>query len=210
MNKTCRTCGLEKDVESFGKGSDYYNDCRICQQKKLGKPIGNGEDELYLHRKDGTMIIVYIDPDDYEKCSIHKWCFTSGRYAGYNYSGRMILLHRFIMNIHHLTGHSILIDHKDGNGLNNRKSNLRQCNVSENAINKTKLSVTNTSGYNGIEKYNDRWLAGITCYGKTIRLGIHPTINEAIKARREAELKYFGEFAPIYHEQLILGDKDIL
>jgi len=88
------------------------------------------------------------------------------------------------------------VDHKiKGNGLDNRKSNLRNCTTSENMMN-TRLYNTNTSGHKGItwNKKTENWMAYIRLNYKFINLGYYTNIDDAIKAREKAEDKYFGEF----------------
>ena len=59
-----------------------------------------------------------------------------------------------------------------------------------------KKPSTNTSGYKGVgfHKQRNKWRARIMVDNKDISLGLYDTIEEAIKARKEAEIKYFGEF----------------
>ena len=60
----------------------------------------------------------------------------------------------------------------------------------------SKLYVNNTSGYKGVywDKKHEKWLAQITYNKKNIHLGCFDDIEKAIKARADAELKYFGEY----------------
>ena len=88
-----------------------------------------------------------------------------------------------------------VIDHIDGNTLNNRKTNLRVCTVQQNGCNH-KMSKKNTSGISGVyfsSKYN-KWYAQITVNRKTISLGTYNTYEDAVQARKDAEDTYFGNF----------------
>ena len=60
-----------------------------------------------------------------------------------------------------------------------------------------KLSVLNKSGYTGVRWRADRnkWTSVICVNGKNISLGHHTHVEDAIAARKEAEVKYFGDFA---------------
>ena len=91
-------------------------------------------------------------------------------------------------------------DHADRNALNNRKSNLRFATKSENARNQS-VSKRNTSGVIGVGYYKpgDKWRAYIEYNNQFISLGYYVDKEDAIKARLEAEQKYFGEFAPQKH-----------
>ena len=87
-------------------------------------------------------------------------------------------------------------DHVDGNKLDNRRSNLRACSNANNLKNRVNLPSNNTSGIIGVRFRKDRnkWYAELQVDGVTHRLGSYVTREEAIKARLEGELKYFGKY----------------
>lgn len=98
---------------------------------------------------------------------------------------------------------SEVVDHINGNGLDNRRCNLRVCSRRENLQNRVNIARSNTSGYTGVEwhKQQEKWVASITIRHEDGRpyhksLGLFDDIQEAAKARRAAELEYYGEFAP--------------
>ena len=82
------------------------------------------------------------------------------------------------------------IDHKNGNGLDNSWSNLRECSKSENNQNKI-IQSNNSSGLKGIwfDKINSKWRAGIRVSGKDIYLGRYDTPEEAHLSYRQATAK---------------------
>jgi hypothetical protein len=92
------------------------------------------------------------------------------------------------------------VDHINGDGLDNRRVNLRTCTHSENMRNRKRL-ITNTSGYTGVSYSSDmkrkkRWLAQIRVGGgKRIHLGRFYTKEEAAVTYDEAAKKYHKEFA---------------
>lgn len=90
-----------------------------------------------------------------------------------------------------------LVDHADRDRLNDRWSNLRLANNSQNGIN-AKPPTNNTSGVTGVSwvKRNSRWLAYITVNYRRVYVGMFADIESAIAARRAAELHHFGDFAP--------------
>ena len=100
-------------------------------------------------------------------------------------------LHRIITN----APKGYEVDHIDRNTLNNRRENLRVCTRQENSRNKTKQR-NNTSGYKGVswDKAKKKWRAFISVDKKQIFLGRYDNIEEAIKARQQADIKYFKEF----------------
>jgi hypothetical protein len=89
----------------------------------------------------------------------------------------------------------IIVDHINGNRLDCRKQNMRICHKEKNPIN-CKTYKSNTSGVKGVSwmKKLSKYQASICVNGKSIYLGVHSDINDAIAARKEAENKYFGEF----------------
>ena len=92
-----------------------------------------------------------------------------------------------------------LIDHDDNNPANNKLSNLRVATTSQNAMN-AKVPSDNTSGTRGVSwcPKRNRWRAYITIGGKQRYLGRFAELEDAIKARKEAEAELFGEFTPDY------------
>lgn len=106
----------------------------------------------------------------------------------HNKVNTMYLIHRLIMD----APEGICVDHISGNKLDNRKSNLRLANYSENNQNRHKLRSNNTSGLSGIYYSNDRqkWVATLRINSKDIYLGRYLSLSTAIKAREEAVLKY--------------------
>lgn len=104
-----------------------------------------------------------------------------------------LYLHRLITN----PPKSVVIDHIDGNPLNNTRSNLRFATHKQNLANRSKTK-SNTSGYKGV--YNRRrgvrpWYAQIKVNGKTQGLGSFETPEEAHEAYKKAAQKFCGEFA---------------
>ena len=91
-------------------------------------------------------------------------------------------------------------DHINRNALDNRRCNLRPASAQENARNRSRQR-NNTSGFIGVafEKHTSNWIAYIKISQKTKKLGRFKEKDDAIKARLEAEAKYYGEFAPQRH-----------
>ena len=126
-----------------------------------------------------------------------------GAYTDYFFvklSGRRTKTHRLIWFYVYGKWPKQLIDHIDGNGLNNRIENLREVNNSQNGINR-KLNAKNTHGYSGIifDKRSKRptsrpWQAYIKVKGLVKYLGSFHTKEEAVQARLDAEAQYFGEY----------------
>ena len=88
------------------------------------------------------------------------------------------------------------IDHRDGNGLNNRWLNLRECTRSQNGANRS-VYKNNKLGIKGVcyHKVNKKYTSQIKKDGKVIRLGFFNTPEAAARAYRKAAKKYHGNFA---------------
>ena len=140
----------------------------------------------------------YFDLEDYDLIKEYYWYINP---YGYVTTSKRVnstktmhrLFHRIIMNCE---DQDIEIDHIHGiNSRNdNRKSNLRIATVSQNAMNR-KLAITNTSGCTGVCPKDGKWRAYIYIDGKAIELGLFDKKEDAIKIRKEAEEKYFGEWS---------------
>jgi hypothetical protein len=93
----------------------------------------------------------------------------------------------------------LTIDHIDQNKLNNKFSNLRLATHNEQGRNKNER-IDNTSGHKGITWRKDikKYHARIKNYGKSIHLGYHNTLAEAVAARQAKELELYGQFSPLH------------
>lgn len=140
----------------------------------------------------GTFIIV-DDIDDFIIQS-STWSPNNGGYLIANRGKyKKQFLHRIIAERMCLNS-SKLIDHIDRNIYNNRRLNFRVATKSQNAMN-SKIRSDRVSGFKGVFQRGDKWEASIQAYGKYIYLGRFNTEEEAHEVRKEAEIKYFGEFA---------------
>lgn len=92
---------------------------------------------------------------------------------------------------------SMDIDHIDRDGCNNSWANLRLARRSENNIN-SKIRSDNTSGARGVHRSrNGNWFARICKDGKILGLGTYEHKDDAVRARKEAEKRLFGEFSRV-------------
>ncbi len=107
------------------------------------------------------------------------------------------LLHRVIMDC----PDDMMIDHVNHDRLNNMRSNLRICTNQQNNMNRVKQK-TNKSGVIGVhwDKKREKWKAEIKLNNKMIHLGRFDNFEDACKARKEGEIKYFGEFRNKHNE----------
>ena len=140
---------------------------------------------------------VIIDIDKKEEVSKYKVYTRSHggkQYAFISKNGKKIFLHRFLMGLEK-EEYSInkVVDHINGNSLDNRVSNLRICSHKENAQNcRTGSKVVGV----GWLKYNKKWTARIMVNYKGVHLGNFNTYEEAVLARLQKEQEICGEYGP--------------
>lgn len=143
---------------------------------------------------------VLVDAEDVERLGAMRWSpikFGGAYYAvtrkGTSPGGLVsTFMHRLIMDAQP----DELIDHANGDGLDNRKANLRRCTRSQNAANA--LSHRNSSSrFKGVSwaKSKKRWQATITVDYRSIFLGRYVIEEDAARAYDDAAVRYFGEFA---------------
>ncbi len=184
---TCKVC--EKKKFALGYCTKHYQ-----QFKKYGKIPERNErtPNKIIKYKDYAEVLLYnskqeevarvkIDLSDIEKISKIKWGLDNG-YARSHVNRQ--LMHRFITNAEYL----YVVDHINHNTLDNRKSNLRIVDEFINQIHKRTRKRGIRKTRNG-KKYQAR----IRCKNKEYHLGHFDTYEEAIDARKQAEIQYFGK-----------------
>lgn len=141
-----------------------------------------------------------VDDEDFDQVNQFKWrafdlpnrtTVYACREVTVRRKRSFILMHRFIMGFHHKE-----IDHKDGDGLNNMRGNLRPCIHLNNGSNR-KLGRNNTSGFKGVSFHKGigKWQAVVKVNFKPKYLGVFDSPKEAALVYDAAAIKHFGEFA---------------
>ncbi len=143
-----------------------------------------------------------IDDEDYILIKAYKWYAVCRRSTWYTLAdkiggGGTVSMHRLISGLK--TGDPRKVDHRDGDGLNNRRSNLRVCDNQRNRWNSKSVTDT-TSKYKGVSWHkfrsgNGRWRASITVDGVKNRLGFFDTEEEAARAVDAFMIEHHGEYA---------------
>lgn len=137
-----------------------------------------------------------VDDEDYDRVSKFKWYAWHRRGHWYACSARqrkVVYMHRLILGDR---CEGVDVDHKDRNGLNNQKNNLRLAPGGLNQLNTVKAK-NNTSGFKGVSwsKQNRRWCAYIYDHGKHRFVGSSLDPMEAAKMYDGAITALHGEFA---------------
>ena len=198
--KVCKVCGGKHLAKGYCK--KHYE-----QVRKYGKII-DGEN----HRKGKPNDVIYyndyieliltdkygnecgrtkIDIEDIKLFENKRVSKGTDGYIFCRWENKLKGIHRIIMNC----PDNKVVDHINGDPSDNRKCNLRICAQLDNVKNR-KSNINNTSGCKGVSwnKCNKAWEVKISKDGKRYYLGMYKDKEEAIKVRKEAEKKYFGEY----------------
>lgn len=153
--------------------------------------------------------VAVVDDADYAELSKRRWCAIRQRGAFYagtwatKKNGQKGLMHRIIAKAKEIQ----MIDHRDGDGLNNRRSNLRFCTYSQNQCNRP-LRENNKSGYKGVswKKGRNKWYAQIQKAGVVKYLGLFTCLIKAARAYDMAAIELHGEYALLNFPKAKTGD----
>ena len=194
LEHKCEICGrmYRKKLKADGKivcmkhytqfrKFGYFKDNSSRTSRDKNEIIVKGEIAyICLYDKQYNIIAkAIIDVDDVEKVKNIKWRLNNNGYV-INNSKSSMFLHRRILSVNDI------VDHINGNRLDNRKSNLRVMTKSQNQMN---------VNYRGVYQNKDKWIAKIKLNQKQIHIGTFIYEEEALYARWYAERILFKEFA---------------
>jgi HNH endonuclease/AP2 domain len=167
---------------------------------RVKRPIRIEGDLAYVPLTKGYEAI--IDAADVPLVEGVNWTLHTGGRGGKIYAyrkgpspeRRTLRLHRVLLD----AAEGVEVDHRDGDGLNNRRSNLRLATSSQNKCNQ-KRRKDNTSGFRGVvwDKQAKRWYAYIKLHGKRKLLGRFHSPEEAHEAYKKASAEVHGEFGRV-------------
>jgi hypothetical protein len=156
-----------------------------------------------------------VDDEDFELINGFNWCAAKkgqGYYAVRSSSVKKkdigcenrhpIYLHQMVIKI----PKDKVLDHINGNTLDNRKKNLRVCSQLQNKWN-SKKPITNTSGFKGVtwDKYKNKWKSQIRSNGRGKHLGNFDDLKKAAVEYDKAAKRLFGEFAKMNFPDNVKG-----
>ena len=140
--------------------------------------------------------IALVDDDDFEILNQYKWCAVrvsgGSYYAARKQGKKKIYMHKELLKV----PKNRVVDHIDGNTLNNCMANLRECSIAENVRNQ-KIRSTNTTGFKGVSYYKNRnmYAARIMLNYRAHFIGLYYTPEGAARAYNQRAKELFGEYA---------------
>jgi hypothetical protein len=187
-----RTCSKRCSTELTRKEKRRLLPPRL--QKGSPSPIRIDGDTAYVYLREAHEAA--IDVADIHLVEGRRWRLLVGKlghsYAisGYSINGDFTTMHRRLLG----TPDDKFVDHKDGNGLNNRRDNIRNCTPAQNNANKmmARLSLVGAS----LDKRSGMYKSVIGHNGQMIQLGTFATKEEAAAAYQGASRVLKGEFSP--------------
>ncbi len=145
--------------------------------------------------------VALVDDDDWFLALEHDWFRDDNGYAAMIREGHIERMHRIIVDAQP----GELVDHINGDRLDNRRANLRVCSNRENQRNRPKPKTTAkvASRFKGVswDKCNRTWRAKIVVDGRQLHLGTFADETEAAAAYDQAARIHFGDFAWTNSEQ---------
>jgi hypothetical protein len=143
--------------------------------------------------------VTVVDDEDYEALSAFEWRAFINKDATTVYAKRSVKVAGVwrdlaMQNVILPPPPGFVNDHKDGDGLNNRRGNLRPATLQQNARNKGPAR-SNKAGFRGVAPCKDRWRAAFYLDGKPVHLGMFRAPEDAARAYDFAAALHYGEFA---------------
>lgn len=140
--------------------------------------------------------VALVDDEDAPLVADHRWWRKGRGREAYAYTSvpengglRWLLMHRVILN----APAAMQVDHINGDGLDNRRANLRLCTFAENRRNSRALG--GHSRFKGVSRKNGKWCAQIRVAERQVHLGYFRVEAAAAAAYDAAAREHFGEFA---------------
>lgn len=215
MKKKCSICGRKTNRTYNLHGYKCICSKHMHQVLQHGKPLdsiarSNSDLNDYRIKKDIVYFNLYnqknikidefcIDLIDIEKVKYHKWRLSHNHVVtGLPSKGTQQDISHIVLDLSQdqIKTQHIVVDHIDGNPLNNTRENLRICTQSQNTLNKSYVS-NNNSGFIGVSycKNRNRYDPEIRLGYIRCHLGYTTTLKEAVYKRYYAEQLLFKEFA---------------
>ena len=161
------------------------NQWKIPNVYDVGVNLAN----IKITRKDGSQHLTLIDAEDVPKTKCFNWCINHGYIRTYIPNTTKVLFLAHLLLGFRKESKNVVIDHINGNPLDNRKANLRVVSQSVNVRNRHTPPL-NKHGHVGIIQDGKRWRAFIKVDGKLHWSRRQPTKQAAILAREVLEAEF--------------------
>jgi hypothetical protein len=179
------------------QGSDHAETGKFRNKYTRNEVSFQGDSAIVstYNRKNQKNNQLIVDIRDYELIRNQKWCVNKIGYAVTWKEGKIQYLHHVILN--HSPNHKMVVDHANGNPLDNRRDNLRICTKSQNSANGK--SAGKTSNYRGVyfDKSKNKWVARAILNGVVRLFKRYKTETEAALAYNMAALALWGKYAKL-------------
>ncbi len=184
--------GVISETWRGGTCRNFRPRCRAGERAIPPKPPNENVRYIPLTRN----LFAMVDAEDFEELNKHKWFAQDGRhtfYAARHVGKRTLTMHRVIMK----PAKGMVVDHIDGNGLNNCKSNLRICTPAQNNLNtRARDSRCGLKGVHYLKRNKtNKYGAAVNHKGKRTHGGAYATAVEAALARDRLAREIQGEHA---------------
>ena len=192
--KICEGC--EKPFRKNPKRGDKQRFCtqhcffeHVAKLRRNVAPPPSDPGERWIALTQSKFALV--DERDFEALSRFSWHLDGAGYVCTKVAGRQIKMHSMLLG---KSSHRVPVDHRNRNPLDNRRKNLRRVTGGQNRVN-SKINANNTSGYKGVHRCSEGWVARIGFNEERLYLGYFSTPEEAAKSYDEAAVRLFGEAA---------------
>lgn len=195
--QTLTVCTNRPGKAGYLEAVEPTDSCRNFRRRR-GKPVRitppepPSDDIRYIALTQGRYAIV--DAADYDMLNRYRWC-TSGKgrraYAARGHKGKHVSMHRFLMK----PPKGMVVDHINGNGLDNRRCNLRICTQQQNLYNSRPKGKSSRFKGPCWDKSRQKWVVLIRYEGRNHMIGRFDDEIEAARAYDRKAYELFGEYA---------------
>lgn len=176
---------------------------------RMSEEIVRNSDGLAIIKSSNKSTDIIVDDKNWHNLrELAYWYENRSGYAAGLINGTLTLMHRYVMREELDKDKNLIIDHRNRNKMDNRKSNLRATKRTDsiNTYNKSK-SQNGTTKYVGISiDSNGKYRVQISRYGKSPYVGTYDTEKEALEKLNKRALELYGEDANIQYQSNKSGD----